>query len=229
MGIRQIAMGIRQIAMGIRQITMGIRQITMGIRQITIVICHHLIAGNLIYRIADNLSICKLPPLDNLTMANSNTLLAISLLMIVLVVMYIYSHASELPASELPASELPASDLHASDLHASHFRGRAYEQTFEDVEESEEVTTRQACSVADMYPKREMLPTCKQDCRVSCRYPYLTPRDNFQSKPSRPSEKSTFSPDRWQGEPACVRAMYAPLAYVADLEAKALMAVNGAY
>ena len=172
-------------------------------------------------------------------MANSNTLLAISLLVIVLVVMYIYSHASKMPASELPASELPASELPASkmpaselpasDVHASHFRGRAYEQTFEDVEESEEVPTRQACSVADMYPKREMLPTCKQDCRVSCRYPYLTPRDNFQSNPSKPSEKSTFSPDRWQGEPACVRAMYAPLAYVADLEAKALMAVNGAY
>ena len=154
-------------------------------------------------------------------MANSNTLLAISLLVIVLVVMYIYSHASKMPASELHASDLPASKL-----PASHFRGRAYEQTFEDVEESEEVPTRQACSVADMYPKREMLPTCKQDCRVSCRYPYLTPRDNFQSKPSK---KSTFSPDRWQGEPACVRAMYAPLAYVADLEAKALMAVNGAY
>ena len=129
--------------------------------------------------------------------------------------MYIYSHASKLPAS---------------DVHASHFRGRAYEQTFEDVEESEEVPTRQACSIANMYPKREMLPTCKQDCRVSCRYPYLTPRDNFQSGPDQnSSEKSTFSPDRWQGEPACVRAMYAPLAYVADLEAKALMAVNGAY
>jgi len=55
------------------------------------------------------------------------------------------------------------------DMAASHFRSKSFEQSFEFEDVVEEVPAKLACSVSEMYPKREMLPTCKQDCRVTCR------------------------------------------------------------